>query len=276
MKLGIIVDSACGLTQEQANQRNWGFAPIIVSIDGHDYEDGISINGEQFYKMINIDMDLKTATTPLGKIKDILESFAKNYDQVLVYPLSKGLSKQAEHFAQEAEKFPNVFVVPSQAVGTAIVSDCEILEKMAQSNYAWQEIKNHALQLTKAQFGLAIPETMKWLVKGGRVSGPAASMAKLIKIVPIIQIKDGKLEKFDKGRVFEKTVRKIAKYLRNNYYQKNKNYQFSIYHGNNEKIEKFSEDIKEFLPVSNISLFPPIIGSHIGPGVIAIIAHLKN
>lgn len=276
MKLGIIVDSACGLTKMQANKRNWGFAPIIVTINGQDYNDGVNIDAKSYYKIIDINSDIKTATTPLGDINSVLEKASKKFDYIIVYPISNELSAQTNNFTRIAKKFKNVFVIPSNSVGYAIVKDCEILEQMAHDGKSWEEIKNYALKLTRAHFGLAAPKTMKWLVKGGRVSGTTASMAKLLKIVPIIQIKNGKLEKFGKGRIFEKTVEKMARFLKDKYKANSEKYCFSIYHGDNKAIATIAKNINEYIPISDTTFFPPAIGGHIGPGVVAIVAHLKH
>lgn len=274
MKLGIIVDSSCGLTQAEAEKKGWKFVPIIVTINNKEYRDGIDITAEKYYEIINIDMDIKTATTPLGELNATLKEITTQFDYVIVYPLSMELSAQTNNFLKVAKDFTNVFVVPSKSVGFAIVSDCEILQKMAEKGSGWEEIKNHALELTNNFYGLAAPQTMKWLVKGGRVTGTTASMAKLLKIVPIIQILNGKLSKWGKGRIFEKTVERMAKFLSCDF--KTSDYKFSIYHGGNKNIKELVKEIEQYVPIDKVSFFPPVIGSHIGPGVVAIVVHLKN
>ncbi len=274
MKLGIIVDSSCGLTQKEAEQRNWKFVPLIVTINKKDYRDGIDIDAQKFYEMVNIDMDITTGNTPPAEMSKALEEATANFDYVIVYPLSQPLSSQTDFFMKNAEKFNNVFVVPSKSVGFAIVNDCEILEKMAQQNYSWDQIKNHALELTNAFYGLIAPKTMKWLVKGARVSGTTASMAKLAKIVPIIQIFQGKLIRRDRSHFFGKTVEKMARILSREY--KSSEYYFTIYHGDNKNINEIAKNVEQYIPISQICFFPPSIGSHVGPGVVAIAVHLKN
>ncbi|WP_334687351.1 DegV family protein [Mycoplasmopsis felis] len=51
-----------------------------------------------------------------------------------------------------------------------------------------------------------IPKHNDYLVKGGRLSPAAATIAKLLKIVPLIRFENGKLEKQGKGRLFLKSI----------------------------------------------------------------------
>jgi fatty acid-binding protein DegV len=66
-------------------------------------------------------------------------------------------------------------------------------------------------------------------------------MAKLTKIVPIIEFKNGKLEKGGKGRIFNKTIIKITKKIHN----KHPNAHLMIYHANNHEINEIKEKIEK-------------------------------
>ncbi|XP_023226566.1 uncharacterized protein LOC111627228 [Centruroides sculpturatus] len=160
MKLGIIVDSSCALSEREAQARGWGFLPIIAAIDGKDYLDGVDLTAEQYYNMIKLEMQVKTATTPLGLVEKTLKRMVAKYDYVLIYPLSKHLSAQTQNLINNSASMPNVFVVPSEAVGYSIVTDCEILLSLAKQGQPWEKIKQAAVQLTSQQFGLAIPKTL--------------------------------------------------------------------------------------------------------------------
>ncbi|WP_127942856.1 DegV family protein [Mycoplasma sp. ATU-Cv-703] len=275
MKLGIIVDSSCALSQKEAEARGWGFLPIIATIDGKDYLDGIDLTAEQYYSMIRLEMQVKTATTPLGLVEKTIKQIAAKYDYVLIYPLSKHLSAQTQNLINNTAGMDNVFVVPSEAVGYSIVTDCEILLDLAKKGVSWEKIKEAANQLTSQQFGLAIPKTLTWLVRGGRVSPALASMAKLLKIVPIIALEHGKLEKFGKSRVFDKTFEKISRIITKEYKNRS-SFQFSIYHGNHPEIDRLKQIAQKYLTISHVKLFPPVIANHIGPGVAGVLAHRKD
>ena len=276
MKIAFVIDSSAGITKKETEKQGWYFLPLLLSIDGKEYKDGIDITSEEYYKMVNIDMKVKTsASTPASIIK-MMETLSPKYDHVIFYPLSMGLSSQTNTITTFSKNFNNVHVIKSKGVGTAILSDIKILEKMNKDGKSIDDIIKKGNELTKIQYGVAIPANMKWLVKGGRVSPRAAQMANMLKIVPIISFThNGKLDKFGKGRSFRKTVIKATKSLRDEL--KGKDLQWTIYDGGNQYLRDYKKDMEEVLGVKiNVSWFPPIIGNHVGPGVIAIISHAKN
>lgn len=274
MKLGIIIDSSAGLTAEQAKQRGWGFLPLYMNIDGKDYADGIDMVARDFYKQISIEQEVRSSATPPALIMDAFEKASKEFDHVLVYGLSMGLSSQTNNLTTFAKEFKNVHVVESKNVGYAITKDCEYAEKMAKDGASIEEIVAEINKLSEGSFGVAVPATMKWLVKGGRVSSGAAAMGNLLKIVPLISFgHDGKLDKYGKGRVFDRAAVNVAKELIEN----NSDKEFMIYKGTFDGEESLINELKEVLGQNvEVQYFPPVIAIHTGPEVIAVIFRDKK
>lgn len=274
MKLGIIIDSSAGLTADQAKQRGWILLPLFMNIDGKDYADGVDIDARQFYKQINIEQDVRSSATPPALIMDAYEEASKKYDHVLVYGLSEGLSSQTNNLKTFANEYKNIHVVTSKNVGYAITRDCEYAEQLAKDGKSIEEIVTEMNKLSEGSFGVAIPATMKWLVKGGRVSSAAAAMGNLLKIVPLISFgHDGKLDKYGKGRVFGKAAVNVAKELIEN----NPDKEYIIYKGTFDGEESVINELKEVLGQNTeVEYFPPVIAIHTGPEVVAVIFRDKK
>ncbi len=271
MKLGIIIDSSSGLSKEESEKRGYGFLPLYININGKEYRDGIDISIDEFYSMIKIDDEIRTSATPPTLSEKIIKEFSLKNDYVLVYSISEHLSSQCNNLKITARKFKNVHVVSSNGVGHAIVKDVEELAKIAnKEDYSWEIIKEYANKLTKAQYGVAIPTTMNWLVKGGRVNSTVAGMANLLKIIPIISFKNGSLDKFGKGRVFKKAIVKMSKKLKE---EVGDDVEYIIYNGNNQNIGEYKKDIEKIIGKEiKVFSFPPVIGSNIGPNAVALIS----
>lgn len=273
MKLGIITDSSAGLTAAQAKQRGWIFLPLYMNIDKKDYADGIDMEAKDFYAQASIEQEVRTSATPPALIMDAFEKASKEFDHVIVYGLSAGLSSQTNNLTTFAKEFNNIHVIDSRGVGYAITKDLETAEKMAKQGSSIEEIVKEVTKLSHAQFGVAIPASLKWLVKGGRVSPAVAGMANLLKIVPLISFAEGKLDKYGKGRVFDKAVINVAEELVENY----PNREYIIYIGAIDGEEALIKELKEILGrTTEIEFFPPVIATHTGPEVIAIMTREKS
>lgn len=273
MKLGIIVDSAAGLTKKEIDARGWGFLPLHLYINNKEYIDGVDITPDVYYKNIDVNDETKTSASSPGEIMEVLGKFSKEYDYVIVYPLSKGLSSQTNNITLIAQELDNVYVVPSLNVGYSIVSMCEELERLSQEeDMTWNKLKSHANEMNDSIYGIALPATLKWLVKGGRVNQSVARMANLLQIIPLIKFENGQLDKFGKGRILKKALAKVAGHIK----EEKPNREYMIYSASNEDIDELQKIINtEMGQELQIRDFPPIIGNHIGPGVIAIISFKK-
>lgn len=276
MKIAFVIDSSAGMTKKETNKLGWYFIPLLLTIDDKEYKDGIDITSEEYYKMININMSVKTSASTPASIITMMEKLTKEYDHVIFYPLSMGLSSQVNNITSFSKDFDNVHVIQSVSVGHAIVSDIKILESMVKDGNSIEEIVAKGNALSVQQYGFAVPAEMDWLIKGGRVSPGVAQMAKMLKIVPIISFtEDGKLDKFGKGRSFRKTITKATKTIKEQL--KDKDVQWSIYDGGNPELASHKKDIEDVLGIKLETFwFPPIIGNHIGPGVIALMSHGKK
>lgn len=262
MKITYILDSSCGMSKVEIEKRGWKYLPLFVNIDNVEYRDGENLLSQDFYKKINKDSKIKTSASSLGEAQKLFEKASAENDYVIVYPLSMGLSSQANNLIILAKEFKNIFVIPSKAVGYSIIKDVELLEKLSPV-LSWEKLKEKALELTNNHFSLSIPRDMKWLIKGGRVTPAMAAMATLLKVVPIISFKDGILEKFGKGRIFKKTVSNISKKILKGHEEKT----FIVYYSGPEpdlEINNIVEDVFK-KPIEAYPI-PSVIAAHIGPG----------
>lgn len=273
MKIGIIIDSASGLTKKEADARGWGYLPLFFNIDGKEFKDGIDIEVKSFYDNLSIEMDVHTSATPPGLIMEEYERMSKVFDHVVVYGISTELSSQSSNLAVFAKEFENVHVVSSKGVGEKIVYDIEKTLELAKRETDINKIIEYINNLSKKQFGIALPATLKWLIKGGRINPAIAQLAKLFKIVPMLAYTNGKLEKYGKGKDFLKTVGEGAKIVASECDPASEIY---IYHGGNKQINDIAIIVEKIIgkkPV--IKYVPPIISIHTGPGLVAIMGSKK-
>lgn len=274
-KLGIIVDSSLGVASDTANERGWGFLPLAIFLNDKEYLDGKTLSTKDFYSIVNLKTNVRTSFTPINISEKVIREFAEKYEHVLIYTLSKELSAQFNNVSLIAKEFPNVHVVDSNGVGQA--SELEVLRFESLYNdgkMSFEELKTYSNEISHSQWGLALPYTMDWLVKGGRVTGVAAAMAKLLNIQPIICFADGKLDSYGKGKKFEKTLFNSANEINKKFSDREK-YEFVAYHAMNENIENYKTKFNEIFGECKVSLFPPVIACHMGIGSIVIIAHRK-
>lgn len=196
----------------------------------------------------------------------MIEKLSKEYDKVILYPISQYLSSQYQNFVNLAREFSNVKVVSSTKLSLLIVLDIlkfrENIENGVDFDTAFEELN----QEIEGKF-LLFPHDNSYLVNSGRLSPSAAALTKLLKIVPVIKFEQGRLQKEGKGNIFTKTVLKFFKQTVDEF---GTGYQIVLLHSNNENISKIKEEMENYSQ-QKIYTFnvPDVIAVHTGPQAVA-------
>ncbi|MCC3161171.1 MAG: DegV family protein, partial [Mollicutes bacterium PWAP] len=258
----IIVDSSSSITKEEAKKLGIILLPLIITINGKDYRDGVDITPSEYFKNIKINDEIRTSATSIGIIEETLKKASEKFDHVIVYPLSTKLSSQNQNIQLISKNFDNVHVLNSHGVGLAIKSDVLNIKKFYKTEKNIHKIVEYSQSITNKQFGILIPSQLDWLVKGGRVKKSIAVMAKMASIFPIIQFKDGSLSKWGKGRNQSKSFIKASKVVQKS---SGENTKFIIMHSGFENIDLLASKMEKELNIKiEIGLCPPVIVNHIG------------
>ncbi|VEU79428.1 DegV family protein [Metamycoplasma cloacale] len=276
MKYKIVIDSACDLSYQEALDLDWGFLPLDVEVDGQVYEIGKEMFLKQYAEIYRKNPKIKSLTnaTPIGKAQAIIDQYIEEgYDKVIVYTMSKCLSSQNSNLKMLYKDNPKVYVVDSKKIAFLIVKDLMKFDVAMKKGIPFEK----AVKIFDEEFEtiLLIPEFNDALVAGGRLSKPAAVIAKLLKIVPIIEFsKNGELVKYGMGHVFSKTVSKMIKELWEKFNDKKNidKYEFVICNADNQKIDEIVKEVKEITQFKEVLCFelPTVITVHTGVGAITL------
>ena len=277
MAIQIIIDSSSDILPEEAKQMGLIHIPLTVTIDGKEYKDGVDITHKQFYEML-IESSALPTTSQINpaKYSEIIEPVLKAGDTPVIITLAGTLSgtyQSAMIAADDADG--EVYVVDSlnAALGERIliqqalryceegISAAELVERLNKDK------KNIKL--------LALLDTLEYLKKGGRISAATAFAGGVLSIKPVIELKDGVIELVGKARG-SKNANNLLRELIN----KSKGIDFSkplclAYTGLTDAyIQKYIEDSRDLWKDQTdelqIATVGASIGTHIGPGAIAV------
>lgn len=113
-------------------------------------------------------------------------------------------------------------------------------------------------------------DDLMYLKRGGRISGPSATIGTLLSIKPIIEFtKQGKLEVIRKEKGLKKALKSIVDEFPK--YGKSKYFDIVIVHTDNEPLaQNLQTMLNEAYGIKpEIRIMGPIIGAHVGPGAVA-------
>ncbi len=222
-KIGLIIDSASGLSIKEANDRGHGFIPLQILVNEEESQRaGIEIKTEDLYELMK-DKKNVTLATSLPNGKDIEAAFdwaLERYEKAIYIGIShkmSGTQNAVKNIVQlERDKYEGkIFVYNSEYSSPWLTAYIENFEKLVTEYDDVDEIFKILDLANPYIYGLLAPGDIYWFFKGGRISKAAYMVGSLLKVTPILTIDNGELDKDNviKARGWQKANDKMTEII---------------------------------------------------------------
>ena len=274
MQVRIIVDSTADLIPEL--KQRLAVVPLTVHFGEDEYIDGVTITHKEFYeKLVESDELPSTSQATPAAFAEVFEEVAKAGDSAVVLTLSSMLSGTYQSAVIAAQDYDNIFVVDtgSVAIGAGILAELALhltdsgMDAAAIAARLEQEKKNIRI--------VAMVDTLEYLKKGGRVSKTVAFAGGLLNIKPVLSVVDGEIIMLGKARGSKQGNNLLVQEI-----EKAGGVDFAKplllgYTGMSDVLlKKYVEDSKhlwaEGADSLNCTVIGSVIGTHAGPGAVAV------
>ncbi len=252
------------------------------------------IDGKIFLDDFTQTLDMKSFYTKMQK-GAMTSTSAINIEEYLTYfrpileeghdiihiCLSSGISVQF-NFLEEAveilkKEFPDrkIYPVDSLMASSGIALLVSKLVDLKNKGMDIDSLYKRVMENKRNVIGLVTNEDLRYLARGGRISKTAANLGGILHINPLITVDDnGKLQVISKIRTRKKYLKTLINKIESNSIDGD-NYSDNIFisHANNEKFAIEAKSLMEDkFKNAKINIFSmgPTIGSHIGPGALAV------
>ncbi len=282
-KLGLLV---CGNSGIDYIEHKYDIPVIrsILFIGKEEYTDFIDISAEEFYNKLREDSSLVASTAQastgviLGQYEEMRD---KGYDELLVISISKELSGTYEGCMMAANMIKDCKVTVFNTKSVAYPQAKMALDaaKMIEEGKNLKEILPHLEYIRDNHTFWFSVDTLKYLVKNGRLSGASGFVGALLKIKPLLGLtKEGKLESLEKIRTTSKSTARVIEVFLNEV--KGKDIEPFIIHASAQKrVKQIRKKVLEARPdIKEIIDYPitPVVGAHVGPNTVGVGYILKK
>lgn len=166
--------------------------PLIVSLEGKDYYDGVTIEPRTIFESYAKNKTLpKTAARSIEDYREFFRENKKKNDSLIHFCISSELSSSYNNALLASNDFDNVFVVDTKSLSTGmgllVLKARDYAIAGMDGKQIFEEI-NKLVPFVQASF---VVDTMEYLYKGGRCSGLTNFVASALKIRPMLILKDG-------------------------------------------------------------------------------------
>ena len=277
----VMTDNAANLPPELRAQYAITELCLTYTIDGEPVDISKPFDGHAFYEAMRKGAEVKTSMiTPLAA-RDAMEPVLAQGDDVLYVGLSGGVSGTCwgvSVVAQELrERYPDRDIRVLDSRGASLGEGLIVLEAadMAQKGADMETIVARANQLIGKMRQHFMVDDLKFLRKGGRLSGAAAFAGTLLQIKPILRgNEEGKIVLFDKTRGKLRAIERLVSIYKERAIDLDD--LIGISHGDcpGEAL-RLETKLREAGHRGPILLVPhePVTGAHVGPGMLSLYFH---
>ncbi len=276
MEIRITTDSTCDLGAEIA-KRNIGVMPLSVILGDRAFRDGVDIVPQDIFDYVEKTGILpKTAAPSIGDYEEFFASYVDAGKTVVHFDISAKSSSSYNYAAEAAKRFRGkVHVVDSKALssgqGLMVMKACDMLEAGMNA----KEIAEKAAALAPKINTSFVPDRLDYLYKGGRCSRMAMYGANLLKIHPLIEMKDGQLYAGKKYRgPMEKCIANYLNDLKEQYPSYDKTRAFITHSTADEPIvETARKKVKELFEFDEVieTIAGSVITGHCGKNTLGVL-----
>ena len=286
MKVAVVTDSHSGISQQEAKELGLSVLPAPFMVNGVQFEEGISLTSDAFYQKLDEGADVSTSQSSPADILKLWDELLQTYDQIVVIPLSSGLTGAYQTMMMLASDEPyegRVFPVDNTSVSvTERVAALNALA-LAAKGYDAPSIKRILEETRKNALIFIAVSTLKYLKKGGRITPAAAALGTLLKIKPVLKIDGDKLDAFAKVRTMsqarEVMLSAVQDCLTNRLHDPEAEHSYiMVAHAQDEEAAKELLAIaRERWPKADLYMAPLALAivCHTGPGALGFVAERK-
>ena len=201
MKIKILSDSTCDLSQDLLQKHDITIVPLTVIKNDKDFKDGITITPDVIFDHVANGGSLcTTSANSVGEYQEWFEKYAGDYDGVIHINIGSGFSSCYQNACLAAEDYPNVRVIDSMNLSTG--QGLVVLEaaRLAQTTTDLDALADALREFTTRVEASFLLSRLDYMVKGGRCSSVVALGANLLNLKPCIEVKNGKMSVVKKYR----------------------------------------------------------------------------
>ncbi len=273
MTVKIVTESVSDLPSAVTEELGITVIPAYIHFGTETYRDGIDLTTEEFYSKLVHSRNLPSTAAPSPRsFADAYDRLAEQTDEILTITVSSKLSAIYEVALNAVGLMKHkcrVEVIDSQlgcmAEGLVVISAAKAAQAGASLNEV-MTIAQRNIPRTEIYFSF---NTLEYLKRGGRIGRAQALMGSILKVNPILTLKDG--EAYPVGR--ERSRAQVIDHL----------YHFAMGYSHIEEMaveDATTPDETEMLVERLSSRFPreriyrakvsPAVGRHVGPHVLAV------
>jgi DegV family protein with EDD domain len=275
----IVTDSGADLLlpAEQMEDLEYHVLPLNVALDGKSYREGIDIQPQEFYQLLEQSKNMPVTSQPsAGDFSELYKRLAAQDPDILSIHISSGLSGTYQSSVAGAEMTPEANVTNFDSKTLAAVTGWMVEAASRAIKAGWSKDRILALlqRITDASTSIYTLNELKYLIHGGRISHMTGLIATVLNIKPLIGVETegGTYVQLGRTRTFKRALQGLVDLISKEF-KPGSALRVQVMHAFNPEGANMLRDLidKRFdchwLPIGPMSL---VLGAHTGPSMVGV------
>ena len=269
----IVTDSCSDITPQLARQLGITVMPLYVNFGNETYWDNVDLGTEEFYRKLETSkVHPTTSTATPSDFAELFTKLAEETDEILTITLSEKFSATYAAALQSKTmvgKNCRIEVIDSKAGAGAQMLLVISAAKMARARANLDQIADWVRRAIPRVHVRVSFDTLEYLRRGGRIGKAQAFLGGLLKVNPVLGIKDGAAFPIARCRNRAQAMDFLVNFARG----------FSEVEAmavedatTPADLETLTERLKDIVPPERLyrSKVSPVVGTHVGPHVLLV------
>jgi DegV family protein with EDD domain len=265
----LVVDSTADLPTETLERLGIIMVPLKVRFGQEEFRDRVELDGDAFFQRLGTATELPTTSQPSpGEFLEVYRGVPAG-EPIISIHVAEQLSGTVQSARLAAKDLPDreIRVIDSGNVTAALAMIALQAAEMIAAGESPDEIEKTLLELRPRARLVAILDTLKYVVMGGRVSRLQGAIGGMLRVKPLMLVHMGEIHRMTPARTWSQAFQKVVEDI--------------IDHGGAERIGILDAQAPESRAALRAELeksFPgvpitegtlgAVIGTHGGPGAI--------
>ena len=273
MTVKVVVDSTSDIPAQLAKEWDITVVPAYVVFGGKSYRDRLDISEDEVYNRLDNDSVFPTTSVPSPQnFADVYNKLADETDEIIsihVTSRESGVYNSALLGRELVNKKCHIEVIDSLSVAMSYGILAIAAAKEAKAGASLEKVAEVVRQSIPRMHLLLVLDTLKYVIRGGRVGKGYGLLGSVLRVKPLLTLRDGKLMLAGVARTRAKAIKRLYDFVES--FPQVSEVAVS-YTTSKEEAEALAEQIKANFP--DIPLYftrvGPVLGTHAGPGAMGV------
>jgi DegV family protein with EDD domain len=276
MTIKVVTDSCSDITQEEAKELGITVVPAYVHFGDEVYRDGVDIDCDQFYhKLVTNHVHPSTAAASPGDFAKAYEEIAKETNEIVSIHVTGKHSAMYDSalVGKEISEKKGCHIEVIDSLGVTMWQGLVAIAaaNAAKAGYSLKQVVNKALETISQLRALALLDTLRYAVKGGRLGNTIFAIESLLNVKPLITLHGGEIRPAGLTRTRVKGIARLHEFIASPPHIEDL---AIVYSSTPDDARALADHAHSLFPnlIPRISRLGPTLGVHGGPGALVAIA----